>query len=88
MRAGDVVKHRPSGETWVLAVDSENGRVSWCGWPEGMANERDCEIVQAATDQERDEMLRKGAEKTANDGGGPDHRISAATRQLAATRAA
>jgi len=82
-RAGDVVLHRPTGETWVLAIDSENGRVSWAGWPEGMAAEADCDLVRAATDEERVARLEESAKSKPGRDGGPDHRASAAQRQLA-----
>lgn len=81
-RAGDHVRHRPSGEEWVVAVDSENGRVSWSGWPEGMAAEDDCELQRAATDEERLRMLRSVARMGRRDNGGTDHRELAARRQL------
>ena len=58
-RAGDIVNHSPSGEAWILANDEDNGRVMPCGWPESMAEAKDCTIVKAATDDERMDMLRK-----------------------------
>ena len=56
-RAGDVVKHGPSGETWVLACDEFSGSVWPCGWPETRANASDCELVTPADDGERLDML-------------------------------
>lgn len=84
-RAGDHVRHRPSGEEWIVAVDSENGRVSWSGWPEGMAAEEDCELQRAASDEERLRQLRACASMPGTDGDprrGADHRKVAAQRQL------
>lgn len=52
-RAGDVVKHRPTGETWRLAVDQFSDEVSPLGWPETIAKAEDCELVEAS-----DEDLR------------------------------
>lgn len=53
IRAGDHVRHRPSGETWVVAfADYESGDLAWCGWPEGLARLADCYLVQKASDDE------------------------------------
>lgn len=60
-RAGDHVKHAPTGETWVLACDQNGEYVNPAGWPESVAIARHCRIVKAATDQERLEMLREAA---------------------------
>lgn len=56
-RAGDVVKHHPSGEEWVLACDEENGYVTPAGWPESRAAALDCTLIEAASDESRFEML-------------------------------
>ena len=61
LRAGDVVTHRPSGETWVLATDEEDGRVYPCGWPETMANATDCDWTGRAPADDRITMLRQAA---------------------------
>jgi hypothetical protein len=62
-RANDVVKHGPSGETWTLACDEENGHVYWCGWPpDGRALAKDCELVEATADEGRVDMLRQVAQ--------------------------
>lgn len=60
-RAGDVVKHQPSGEEWLLACDEEDGLVVCCGWPESMARARECSLVTAATDADRLDTLRRVA---------------------------
>lgn len=57
-RAGDRVKHRPSGETWILCCDERNGRVAPCGWPESYADALDCELIERANHQVRVSMLR------------------------------
>jgi hypothetical protein len=49
MRTGDVVHHRPTDETWVVAF-CEDGRVVPMGWPMCFAQESDCELKDAATD--------------------------------------
>jgi len=65
MRTGDHVKHRPTGETWVVAaVYPTEGKLAWCGWPPGQANIADCELVHECTDDEHFKLvtdLRKSA---------------------------
>ncbi len=56
-RAGDEVLHRPTGETWLLICDEENGVVAPGGWPDTRASASDCELVRAASDDERLETL-------------------------------
>jgi hypothetical protein len=58
---GDTVKHAPTGETWVVAY-VQNGRLAWCGWPEGEADLKDCALVEAATDEYRLRLLNQMAE--------------------------
>lgn len=77
IKPADHVLHRPTGETWVVAyADHEADRLSPCGWPEGIANISDCELVKAATDEESREMIELWAAKT----GGDDHRPAAVRR--------
>lgn len=76
-RAGDIVKHRPSGETWVLACDEDDR--AWvlpAGWPESLAVSVECDLLTAATDVERSDMLREVAK-------GTGYRASVARNQLA-----
>lgn len=80
LRAGDTVFHRPSGEKWLLAYDEMNGEISACGWPESYARASDCELIQAATDEERLDLLRR----VAKGGDGYSLRASRARHQLAA----
>ena len=80
-RAGDTVKHKPTGEEWVLANDQHGDHVSWCGWPEGLAQATDCEIVKRASDKERHERLLSWANQQGN-----DHRIARAKQQLGIAR--
>jgi hypothetical protein len=81
-RAGDVVKHAPTGETWVLANDQDGPHVSPCGWPACLAYAVDCALVTAATDEKRMEKLTTLANLHADERDGPDHRITTARRQL------
>lgn len=57
MRAGDVVKHRQSGEEWVLAR-VHNGYVYPAGWPACRTLAGNCDLVEAATDEQHVQMLR------------------------------
>ncbi len=79
-RAGDHVKHHPSGESWVLACDEENGRVQPAGWPESQAEAAHCSLKREATDEQRLKQLRESANISTRDGG--DARQRVATRQL------
>lgn len=82
-RAGDVVKHKPTGEEWILANDQTGKDVSPCGWPECWADAEHCELVKSATDEERLKMLQKWANIT-NSLDQCDHRIRDARTQLEA----
>lgn len=79
MRAGDIVRHRPSGEQWQLAY-ADQGKVSPCGWPEGVADESDCEVIEACSDGAHIAMLQTWADK----GPSRDHRVGVCALQLAA----
>ena len=61
--AGDVVRHGPTGEEWILACDEDRGEVMPCGWPMCIAKAKDCALVKAATEDERAAMLKTWAEK-------------------------
>ncbi|HEC72084.1 MAG TPA: hypothetical protein ENI36_00605 [Thermoplasmatales archaeon] len=58
-RAGDIVYYKPTGEKWVLACDEERSRVMWLGWPGGVAHASDCQLVEAASEDERLKTLRE-----------------------------
>ncbi len=81
-RAGDTVHHIPSGENWTLAVDEENGRVQPCGWPESMAEAKDCALIDRSTDAERLKMLHTWAAEGKGHEHERDSRTRAARRQL------
>lgn len=81
-RAADRVHHTPCGEDWVLAVDEEGGRVMPAGWPESIAEAKDCTLLKAATDAERVGMLTDAAALSRG-----DTRALWARRQLAAMEA-
>jgi len=75
--AGDVVRHAPTGEEWILACDEERGEVMPCGWPMCIAKSKDCALVKAATE---DEMLKTWAEKRVSESS-RDWRTLTARRQ-------
>lgn len=76
-RAGDVVKHGPTGETWVLGTDEEAGRVYPLGWPETIALASNCDLIRAAEDEERLAILTRLSQID-----GCDYRKSVASFQL------
>ena len=75
---GDTVRHRPTGEKWLVAC-VQDGRLSWCGWPEGTADLADCELVEKATPEKRLALLHDLAAI-----GESDHRQRYAAALLAA----
>lgn len=60
-RTGDVVRHKPTGETWTVAFGDEYGIVC-CGWPESWADNSECELIESATDEEHRQLVKKIAE--------------------------
>jgi hypothetical protein len=62
----DIVNHGPTGEEWTVAY-VKDGRIAWCGWPEGEAALADCTLVKAASDDERIALLKQMAEMSGND---------------------
>ena len=86
-RAADSVRHEPSGEEWLLATDEENGRVQPWGWPESMAEAKDCQLIEPATDQERLDMLKTWAAEGKGYEHERDSRTRAARRQLSGGKA-
>lgn len=76
-RAGDIVRHLPTGKVWVLIVDEHNGMVTPGGWPVSWGAAIHCELIKAASDDERIEQLKETAKSKH-----PDRRIAAS--QLAA----
>lgn len=49
-RCGDTVRHRPTGETWLVAFAHRN-EIAWCGWPDGRAHLSDCEVIERCSDE-------------------------------------
>lgn len=76
-RTGDVIRHIPSGEEWVVA-DVTSTHIGCCGWPHTMAPFADVELVEAATDKGHLRLLRELADMSS-----PDPRRSYAQDVLA-----
>lgn len=58
IRCGDIVKHGPTGEEWLVAwADPETGDLAWCGWPNGIARISDCTLVEACDDAKHRRVL-------------------------------
>lgn len=74
---GDHVHHGPTGEDWIVACVRGN-KLSWCGWPEGMAELSDCTLLERATPAARDKLLADLAAVVGN-----DHRARYARERLA-----
>jgi hypothetical protein len=52
-RCGDHVRHRPSGEEWVVAfAEPDRNEIAWAGWPDGRADLSDCDVIKVATEEE------------------------------------
>lgn len=79
MRAGDVVIHKPSGETWSVAF-VEDGRLCARGWPLSLDPVEHFELKRACSDEEHRKVLEEMARMT-----GSDPRRSYARRALGLT---
>jgi len=53
-KAGDTVKHHPTGETWLLIRDEHEGQVFPGGWPPSIAKAEDCTLIRSCPHPERD----------------------------------
>ena len=60
MRAGDCVRHRPTGEKWRVAY-VRGDHLAWCGWPPGEALVSDCDILELCSDEEHASALASWA---------------------------
>jgi len=77
INTGDVVRHIPTGEKWVVAF-VKDGDLSWCGWPEGWAKISDCILIKKATTDERLKLLKEMSEMPTD----YDHRARYARSEL------
>lgn len=55
---GDIVRHGPTGEIWVVARVRDD-KLAWCGWPPGWADLKDCTLSKKATPTERTAILEQ-----------------------------
>lgn len=63
---GDVVRHEPSGEEWLVAfVRGDN--LCACGWPCSFTELKHCTLVKKATAQERADLLKQMADMNGDD---------------------
>lgn len=67
-KAGDVVKHRPTGETWSLIEDEKDGWVTPGGWPPSQGRAVDCKLVKSETP---DPLREPGFTEDSRSSGGP-----------------
>jgi hypothetical protein len=59
MKAGDAIRHIPTGETWTVAAISPDGsELVCCGWPESIAKVTDCELVESCKPADHEQTLR------------------------------
>lgn len=80
-RCGDTVRHRPTGEQWLVAyADPTTGDLAWVGWPEGRAQLSDCDLVARASDAVHVRWVNRIARVGSRDNGSPDHRAGAVRR--------
>lgn len=58
VRAGDHIFHKPSGEKWLVAAVSPEGKRLVCaGWPETIADIADCEVIKYSDEANYEKML-------------------------------
>lgn len=64
MRTGDIVKHHPTGETWLLGgADLERDEVYPLGWPPSIGKASDCTMKKACSDEEHWQQVATYAAK-------------------------
>lgn len=66
IQTGDTVFHKPTGEELLVAYEKD-GRLAWCGWPEGEARTEDCTLVERGTYDERQKLLKDMAAMRGSD---------------------
>lgn len=88
MRANDVVRHRPTGECWVVASVTDDGHFFACGWPETRARVADADLVKASSDAAHAAFLRSFNFDARHDDGTASSRAHWARRNFDAWKAA
>lgn len=75
-RSGDTVRHTPTGHMYSVGAVDLVGNVYPNGWPPGYVREQDCELDEAATDEEHRKMILEWvAKEHRSDSGYPDDRV-------------
>lgn len=78
---GDYIHHGPSGECWVVGL-VEGDRLYWIGWPfGGSAKLSDCTLIEKATEESRERLLRDLAAHTSS-----ERPVTAAKERIARER--
>jgi hypothetical protein len=62
----DKVKHHPSGEEWIIARVTGKD-VYPCGWPPCIAQLSDCELIEKASQEQRDRLIEELKQLPRND---------------------
>lgn len=82
-KPGDVVRHGPSNEKWVVAyADVERDEIAWFGWPPSYAKLSDCELLESVSIDKSLKAIVDWAKKGQRERDGHDHRVSYAKRML------
>ena len=82
-RAGDVVRRKEKPQIrYVLACDARSGYAPIAGWPDGDIRVEEWEVIEAADDDVRIDMLRS-VSNSRDDHGGLSRRAMIAREQLA-----
>jgi hypothetical protein len=58
MRVGDIVRHKPSEQIWLIAKICDDGYLIPAGWPCSYEKISDCELVEACSDEAHYTMLK------------------------------
>jgi hypothetical protein len=56
IEVADIVKHRPTGEEWVVARVTDTS-IYPAGWPPCCAELKDCELIEKGTAEQREKMV-------------------------------
>jgi hypothetical protein len=76
-KPGDAVLHRPSNETWVVAIaDPSRDHVVACGWPLSIDKLSDCDIVEEVSVEVARNMAKQIYEITPDERGVTDYRAN------------
>lgn len=93
-RCGDIVRHRPSDERWVVAW-ADATELEAAGWPPGIVKIEDCEVVDRCDDISHRKSVDRWRRSSAHDRrrakvlslyGSPEERLAGAGPQLAEPR--